>query len=74
MLFALKYNGEVFVSDLATKHMLRLPDSIASWKLFLRGNTLSVLLAYVVRDFYACLIIDVIDSRLMNGRLMFGVM
>ncbi|KAF9327278.1 hypothetical protein BG006_009394 [Podila minutissima] len=47
VLFALKYNGEVFVSDLATKHMLRLPDSTASWKLFLRGNTLSVLLAYV---------------------------
>ncbi|KAF9291195.1 hypothetical protein BGZ74_000403 [Mortierella antarctica] len=45
--FALKYNGEVFVSDLATKHMLRLPDSTASWKLFLRGNTLSVLLVYV---------------------------
>ncbi|KAG0290191.1 hypothetical protein BGZ96_006342 [Linnemannia gamsii] len=47
VLFALKYNGDVFVSDLATKHMLRLPDSTASWKLFLRGNTLSVLLAYV---------------------------
>ncbi|KAG0377998.1 hypothetical protein BGX24_004972 [Mortierella sp. AD032] len=38
---------EVFVSDLVTKHMLRLPDSSVSWKLFLRGSTLSVLLAYV---------------------------
>ncbi|OAQ28744.1 hypothetical protein K457DRAFT_545563 [Linnemannia elongata AG-77] len=47
VLFALKYNGDVFISDLATKHMLRLPDSPASWKRFLRGNTLSVLLAYV---------------------------
>ncbi|KAG0286665.1 hypothetical protein BGZ97_007348 [Linnemannia gamsii] len=47
VLFALRYNGDVFVSDLATKHMLRLPDSSASWKQFLRGNTLSVLLAYV---------------------------
>ncbi|KAF8926146.1 hypothetical protein BGZ47_002888 [Haplosporangium gracile] len=47
VLLALKYNGHVFVSDLATKHMLRLPDSTASWKQFLRGNTLSVLLAYV---------------------------
>ncbi|KAF9314422.1 hypothetical protein BG003_004189 [Podila horticola] len=47
VLFALKYNGDVFVSGLATKHMLRLPNSPASWKLFLRGNTLSVLLAYV---------------------------
>ncbi|KAF9274896.1 hypothetical protein BGZ68_000271 [Mortierella alpina] len=47
VLFSLKYNGEVFISDLATKHMLRLPDSSASWKLFLRGSTLSVLIAYV---------------------------
>ncbi|KAF9150700.1 hypothetical protein BGX20_005611, partial [Mortierella sp. AD010] len=47
VMFALKYNGEVFVSSLATKHMLRLPDSPASWRQFLRGNTLSVLLAYV---------------------------
>ncbi|KAF9578754.1 hypothetical protein BGW38_005295 [Lunasporangiospora selenospora] len=37
----------VFVSDLATKHLLRLPDSTASWKQFLSGSTLSVLLAYV---------------------------
>ncbi|KAF9993352.1 hypothetical protein BGZ80_005332 [Entomortierella chlamydospora] len=47
VVFALKYNGEVFVSSLATKHLLRLPDSPASWRQFLRGNTLSVLLAYV---------------------------
>ncbi|KAG9323277.1 hypothetical protein KVV02_006300 [Mortierella alpina] len=47
VLFELKYNGEVFILDLATKHMLRLPYSSASWQLFLRGDTLGLLLAYV---------------------------
>ncbi|KAI8600496.1 hypothetical protein EDD21DRAFT_377036 [Dissophora ornata] len=47
VMFSLKYSGDVFVSGLATRHMLRLPDSPASWRPFLRGNTLSVLLAYV---------------------------
>ncbi|KAF9405237.1 hypothetical protein BGZ76_006631 [Entomortierella beljakovae] len=47
VLFSLRYHDNVFVSDLATKHLLRLPDSTASWKQFLSGSTLSVLLAYV---------------------------
>ncbi|KAF9898593.1 hypothetical protein EC991_010820, partial [Linnemannia zychae] len=47
VLFSLQYHDNVFVSDLATKHLLRLPDSSASWKQFLSGRTLSVLLAYV---------------------------
>ncbi|KAG0007175.1 hypothetical protein BGZ80_004981 [Entomortierella chlamydospora] len=45
--FSLRYHDNVFVSDLATKHLLRLPDSTVSWKQFLSGSTLSVLLAYV---------------------------
>ncbi|KAF9371739.1 hypothetical protein BGX21_005019 [Mortierella sp. AD011] len=47
VLFSLRYHDNVFVSDLATKHLLRLPDSTVSWKQFLSGSTLSVLLAYV---------------------------
>ncbi|KAI1306264.1 hypothetical protein EDD11_004818 [Mortierella claussenii] len=47
VIFSVKYDSEVFVSDLASKHMLRMPDSPASWRLFLRGDTLSVLVAYV---------------------------
>ncbi|KAG0044449.1 translation initiation factor eIF4A [Gryganskiella cystojenkinii] len=47
VLFSLQYHENAFVSDLATKHLLRLPDSAATWKLFLSGGTLGVLLAYV---------------------------
>ncbi|KAF9160337.1 hypothetical protein BGX21_004390 [Mortierella sp. AD011] len=45
--FSLRYDNNVFVSDLATTHLLRLPDSAASWKLFLSGETISVILRYV---------------------------
>ncbi|KAF9898854.1 hypothetical protein EC991_010204 [Linnemannia zychae] len=50
VLFALKYHGDVFVSDLATKHMLRLPDSPTTWKMFFNGKTLGVLLANEAED------------------------
>jgi hypothetical protein len=72
VLFALKHNRDVLVSD-TTKHMLRLPDSITSWKLFLRGNTLSVLLAYMVRHSLAyIIIIDGVHFRLMIEGLIIG--
>ncbi|KAF9901171.1 hypothetical protein BX616_002346 [Lobosporangium transversale] len=44
--FSLRYDQDVFITDLATMHLLRLPDSTASWKLFLSGETISVILAY----------------------------
>ncbi|KAF9195257.1 hypothetical protein BGZ49_003058 [Haplosporangium sp. Z 27] len=45
--FSLRYDNNVFITDLATTHLLRLPDSTASWKLFLSGETISVILVYV---------------------------
>ncbi|KAF9083059.1 hypothetical protein BGX27_004271, partial [Mortierella sp. AM989] len=47
LLFSLQYDSGVFISDLATKSLLRLPDCNASWRQFLSGSTLSILLAYV---------------------------
>ncbi|KAF9940944.1 hypothetical protein BGZ65_005676 [Modicella reniformis] len=49
-IFNMKYRGDVFVSDLASSHVLRLPEHDGRWERFLEGKTLAVLLNYVRRD------------------------
>ncbi|OAQ24328.1 hypothetical protein K457DRAFT_142020 [Linnemannia elongata AG-77] len=47
-LFTLVYDEDAFMSNLATDHVLRLPDGEASWCMFLEGKTLQVLSHYAV--------------------------
>ncbi|KAF9155567.1 hypothetical protein BGX21_004778, partial [Mortierella sp. AD011] len=47
VLVSLRYENNIFVTDLATSHLLRLPDSTIAWKHFLLGGTLTVLIKYV---------------------------
>ncbi|KAF9993577.1 hypothetical protein BGZ79_001738, partial [Entomortierella chlamydospora] len=47
IVFSLKYQDSIFVSDLASHHAMRLPDSEAAWRSFLNGQTISVLLNYL---------------------------
>ncbi|CAO3574243.1 unnamed protein product [Mortierella alpina] len=54
VLFCLKHEDVVLIADIATKHLLRLPDC-TSWRQFLSGKTLSVLLAYVSTNCHACI-------------------
>ncbi|KAK3844786.1 MAG: hypothetical protein J3R72DRAFT_56059 [Linnemannia gamsii] len=46
-IFSMKYLEDVFVSDLASSHALRLPEHGARWERFLEGHTLAVLLNYL---------------------------
>ncbi|KAF8948995.1 hypothetical protein BGZ46_005250 [Entomortierella lignicola] len=73
VLFSVKYFEKVFISGLASEYALRLPNSQPTWKKFLEGTTIALLISYVryiesYRDRVLEQEVDYIDQIKISGK------